>query len=95
MVGPVIYTFGNDEQKERFLPAIRSVDGVVVPGLLRARRRLRPRRRCGPRRVRDGDHYVVNGQKIWTTLAQWADWIFCLVRTSTRRPSRRRASPSC
>jgi len=38
-------------------------------------------RRSGPRRLRDGDHYIVNGHKTWTTLAQHADWIFCLVRT--------------
>ena len=52
-----------------------------MPGLQRAERRAPTWRRCAPRRCEDGDDYVVNGQKIWTTLAQDANWIFCLVRT--------------
>lgn len=80
MVGPVIYTFGNDEQKERFLPATLSCDiwwcqGYSEPGSGSDLASLRTKA------VRDGDHYIVNGSKTWTTLAQHADWIFCLVRT--------------
>lgn len=80
MVGPVIYTFGNEEQKKRFLPAIRSLDdwwcqGFSEPGAGSDLASLKTKA------VRDGDTYVVNGQKTWTTLAQYADWIFCLVRT--------------
>ena len=80
MVGPVIYTFGNDAQKERFLPAIRNLDhwwcqGFSEPGSGSDLASLKARA------VREGDHYIVNGQKTWTTLAQYADWIFCLVRT--------------
>jgi alkylation response protein AidB-like acyl-CoA dehydrogenase len=82
MVGPVIYTFGNDAQKERFLPRILSSDdwwcqGYSEPGAGSDLASLK----TGA--VRDGDHYIVNGSKTWTTLAQWSDWIFCLVRTDS------------
>ncbi|TWG93199.1 pimeloyl-CoA dehydrogenase large subunit [Mesorhizobium sp. J18] len=80
MVGPVIYTFGNEEQKKRYLPRIANLDdwwcqGFSEPGAGSDLASLKTRA------VRKGDHYIVNGQKTWTTLAQYADWIFCLVRT--------------
>ncbi len=80
MVGPVIATFGNEEQKRRFLPPTANLDiwwcqGFSEPGAGSDLASLRTRA------DRDGDHYVVNGQKAWTTLGQYADWIFCLVRT--------------
>ncbi len=82
MVGPVIYTFGSEEQKQRFLPRILASDdwwcqGYSEPGAGSDLASLKTRA------DRDGDDYVVNGAKIWTTYAQHADWIFCLVRTST------------
>jgi pimeloyl-CoA dehydrogenase large subunit len=80
MVGPVIARFGSQEQKAHFLPRAANLDdwwcqGFSEPGAGSDLASLRTRA------VRQGDHYVVSGQKTWTTLAQHADWIFCLVRT--------------
>ena len=82
MVGPVIYTFGNEEQKKKFLPDILEFNtwwcqGYSEPGSGSDLASLKTKA------VRDGNHYIVNGSKTWTTLAQNADWIFCLVRTET------------
>jgi alkylation response protein AidB-like acyl-CoA dehydrogenase len=80
-VGPILYTFGSQAQKDQFLPRIRSSEdwwaqGYSEPGAGSDLAGLRTLA------VREGDHYVVTGQKIWTTYAQWADWMFCLARTS-------------
>jgi pimeloyl-CoA dehydrogenase large subunit len=80
MVGPVIIAFGNDQQKQRFLPRIANLDdwwcqGFSEPGAGSDLASLK----TSAKRA-NGD-FVVNGQKTWTTLAQYADWIFCLVRT--------------
>src|SRR5438876_8929794 len=80
MVGPVIYTFGNETQKKQYLPRIANIDdwwcqGFSEPGSGSDLASLKTKAE------RVGDHYIVNGQKTWTTLAQHADMIFCLVRT--------------
>ena len=81
MAGPVIHAFGTAAQKARFLPDIREnrtfwCQGYSEPGAGSDLAALTTAAR------REGGHYIVNGQKIWTTWAHWADWIFCLVRTS-------------
>ncbi|MET9221434.1 MULTISPECIES: acyl-CoA dehydrogenase family protein [unclassified Streptomyces] len=85
MVGPVIAAFGSRELKERFLPATRNVDiwwsqGFSEPDAGSDLAALRTSA------VRDGAHYVVNGQKTWTSYAQYGDWIFTLVRTDPDAP---------
>ncbi|HEY9057983.1 MAG TPA: acyl-CoA dehydrogenase family protein, partial [Aurantimonas sp.] len=87
MVGPVIYTFGNDAQKAKFLPRIANLDdwwcqGFSEPGAGSDLAGLTTKAE------KNGDHYVVNGQKTWTTLGQYADWIFCLVRTDPAAPKK-------
>jgi alkylation response protein AidB-like acyl-CoA dehydrogenase len=80
MVGPVLMAFGNAAQQQRFLPKISSGEewwcqGYSEPGAGSDLASLKTRA------TRDGDCYIVNGQKTWNTLGQYADWIFCLVRT--------------
>ncbi|MEW5686710.1 MAG: acyl-CoA dehydrogenase family protein [Pseudomonadota bacterium] len=81
MCAPVVMAFGTPEQKAQHLPKILSADvwwcqGYSEPGSGSDLASL------ALKAERDGDHYVLNGSKTWTTLAQWADWMFCLVRTS-------------
>ncbi len=80
MVGPVIAAFGSREQQERFLPPTANLDiwwsqGFSEPDAGSDLASLRTSA------VREGEEYVVTGQKTWTTLGQYGDWIFCLVRT--------------
>jgi alkylation response protein AidB-like acyl-CoA dehydrogenase len=80
MIAPVLMAFGNAAQQQRFLQKIMAAEewwcqGYSEPGAGSDLASLKTRA------VRDGDHYIVNGQKTWTTLGQYADWIFCLVRT--------------
>ena len=81
MCGPVRHRLRHRGAEEALPAAHGGAGRLVVPGLLRARRRAPTSRASRPRAVRQGDHYIVNGQKTWTTLAQYADWIFCLCRT--------------
>ncbi len=81
MVGPVIIEFGTDLQKKSFLPKILNSDhwwcqGYSEPGAGSDLASLKTKA------VSDGDNYIINGTKTWTTLAQYADWMFCLVRTN-------------
>ena len=81
MVGPVIAAFGTEEQKAQYLPRIANIDdwwcqGFSEPGAGSDLASLKTKA------VREGDEWVVNGQKTWTTLGQWADWIFVLARTN-------------
>ena len=87
MVGPVIATFGSQEQKERFLPPTANLDiwwsqGFSEPDAGSDLASLRTSA------VLDGDTWVVNGQKTWTTWGQYGDWIFCLVRTDPDAPKK-------
>jgi len=89
MVAPVIMAFGNPVQQQRFLPRIASGEdwwcqGYSEPGAGSDLASLKTR---AERHVDEtGDHYIVNGQKTWNTLGQYADWIFCLVRTDPNAP---------
>jgi alkylation response protein AidB-like acyl-CoA dehydrogenase len=81
MVAPVIMAFGTPEQQQKHLPGIMSGDvwwsqGYSEPGAGSDLASLKTRAE------RRADKYIVNGQKTWTTLGQYGDWIFCLVRTS-------------
>ena len=86
MVAPVIMAFGSKAQQDRYLPRILAAEewwcqGYSEPGAGSDLASVKTRAELVE--SGDGDHYLVNGQKTWTTLAQYADWIFCLVRTDT------------
>lgn len=87
MTGPVIMEYGTEAQKQAFLPRIargeiRWCQGYSEPGAGSDLAGLQ----C--KAVRDGDHFIVNGSKIWTSYADKADWIYCLVRTDPEAPKR-------
>ena len=88
MIGPVLMKFGSPAQKAHYLPRIIRMDdwwcqGYSEPGSGSDLASLKTRAE------RVGDHYIVNGQKTWTTMAQHADWMFCLVRTDPQAKAQR------
>jgi alkylation response protein AidB-like acyl-CoA dehydrogenase len=82
LVAPVLIAFGSEEQKARYLPRILSFEDWWCQGYSEPNAGS-DLAALSCRAIRDGDDYVVNGTKMWTTEAHWADMIFCLVRTST------------
>jgi alkylation response protein AidB-like acyl-CoA dehydrogenase len=84
-VGPAIMRFGTEAQKQRFIPPILAAEEIWATGYSEPTSGS-DMAAAKTRAVRDGDVYVVNGQKIWTTLAHISDWFFALVRTSTDGP---------
>jgi len=87
MLAPILMNYGTKEQQDRFLPGIRDhsvnwCQGYSEPGAGSDLAALKTKAELSE----DGSHYIVNGQKIWTTLAHIAHWIFCLVRTSSDGP---------
>lgn len=93
-LGPVVYTFGTEDQKKQWLPGILDgttqwAQGYSEPNAGSDLASLRTTA------VHDGDGYIVNGEKVWTTYAHLADWIFCLVRTDSSGPKQQGISFLC
>jgi len=88
MLGPALLKFGNEEQKKKYLSEIargeiRWCQGYSEPGAGSDLAGLQTKAEAVSSGEEGDDHYLVNGQKVWTSYADEADWIFCLVRTST------------
>ena len=95
MIGPVLIQYGTDEQKQRFLPRAANLEDWWCQGFSEPGGGFRPRLAEDRGASREGDEYIVNGQKIWTSTAHIADWCFCLVRTDPQAKKRQKGSRSC
>ncbi|MDN0073869.1 acyl-CoA dehydrogenase [Crenobacter sp. SG2303] len=80
LLGPTIMDYGTEEQKQRFLPRIAAGDDIWAQGWSEPNAGS-DMAAIRTKAIRDGDHYVINGQKTWSTRAVWADWLFGLFRT--------------
>ena len=80
LLGPTLFEWGTEEQKDRFFPKMASGEEIWAQGWSEPNSGS-DLASLATRAIRDGDHYVVNGQKTWCSRGAWADWIFCIVRT--------------
>ncbi|HJM96577.1 MAG TPA: acyl-CoA dehydrogenase family protein, partial [Acidimicrobiales bacterium] len=80
LLGPTLFEWGTQEQKDRFLPLMASGDEIWAQGWSEPNTGS-DLASLATTAIRDGDNYVVNGQKTWCSRGAWADWIFCIVRT--------------
>ncbi|MDG2907969.1 MAG: acyl-CoA dehydrogenase family protein [Acidimicrobiales bacterium] len=80
LLGPTLFAFGTQDQRDRFLPGMASGDEIWAQGWSEPDSGS-DLASIATKAVRDGDHFVLNGQKTWCSRGAWADWLFCLVRT--------------
>ena len=95
LVGPTILQWGTEEQKQEFLPQILHGEMRWCQGFSEPERRFRPGQSLKTTAVLDGDEWVINGQKVWTTQGHHADYCFLLARTDPDAHRSTRASPTC
>ena len=80
LLGPTLFAFGTQDQRDRFLPGMASGDEIWAQGWSEPDSGS-DLASIATKAVRDGDHFVLNGQKTWCSRGAWADWLFCIVRT--------------